>query len=813
MNTNHATPTDLVFDLPEWMQPHRRVIDWGLLLIFILSLLAAQPFIIRAGLPRETDAELHVFRTAELIYCIQHGELYPRWAPNFWYGYGYPFFNYYGSFTYYLAAGVGLLTGVGAVGGARFVFVLGQLMAGICTYAFVRRRWNAAAGIVAGVVYVYSPYIVLIDPHMRGDMAESFALGLLPALLWAFDRVLTAGHWHHIIIAAGLLAASICTHNLMALVGFGLLLGWLVWLRVFVRMRGVYRWRLTWLTLALGVLLASFFWLPVVFESGAVQLDRLIGPGHFDYKNHFLSLGQLLAPAPRLDLGAANPAYAFNLGLAAWGLALLGCVALLFRADGVSKTRRAATLAEWQRRVRRGYTEELDAPLDGVRDLAYFAVAGLLFIFLMLPASAFVWRAVPYMPILQFPWRVLGAASFCLAVLAGAATRWLARLPTRARPAALGLLVIAPLLGAMPVLYPPEWDADFGPTTPAAYIDFELSGVALGTTSGGEYLPVTVTVPPAPQPSLLESYARPGLIDKVNRATLPAATTVTVVSHGPTEDRFWVKGTEDFLLRLYTFAFPGWCVEIDGQAVGYAVGEPEGFIVVEVPGGTHQVRVFLDTTLPRNLASGLSLAALVGLVSLAVIVARQAHPPERLAPRLSQHAALSIAAVGVLFIGVRLVSDSHPGQFYVRTAPGAVPLRAGQSYRQSFTENIDLLAYDLPRASARPGASLSLTLYWYGTAPIEENYQVFVHLVPLGSDSPVAQSDKLNPGDLPTTRWTPDRYVRDAHTVTLPTEVTPGQYLLLVGLYDRETGERIPTAGTPPDDKVVLPVFIEVLPK
>ncbi len=54
------------------------------------------------GLPKGTDAELHVYRTAELGFSLAAGNLYPRWAPDFYYGLGYPIFNYYAPLTYYL---------------------------------------------------------------------------------------------------------------------------------------------------------------------------------------------------------------------------------------------------------------------------------------------------------------------------------------------------------------------------------------------------------------------------------------------------------------------------------------------------------------------------------------------------------------------------------------------------------------------------------------------------------------------------------------------------------------------------------------
>ena len=56
---------------------------------------------------------------------VRGGEFYPRWAPNFFHGYGYPIFNYYAPLTYYLALPVTLMPWFDAVDGVKFVFVMG----------------------------------------------------------------------------------------------------------------------------------------------------------------------------------------------------------------------------------------------------------------------------------------------------------------------------------------------------------------------------------------------------------------------------------------------------------------------------------------------------------------------------------------------------------------------------------------------------------------------------------------------------------------------------------------------------------------
>jgi hypothetical protein len=56
----------------------------------------------------------------------------------------------------------------------------------------------------------------------------------------------------------------------------------------------------------------------------------------------------------------------------------------------------------------------------------------------------------------------------------------------------------------------------------------------------------------------------------------------------------------------------------------------------------------------------------------------------------------------------------------------------------------------------------------------------------------VAQSDRLNPGDFPTRRWSTEEYVVDAHRLTLPADLPPGEYMVSAGLWVQGEGWRLP---------------------
>lgn len=739
-----------------------RRVDLGLVVILAICLLAIWPFLSRPGLPLETDAELHIVRTAELSDLLRRGAVYPRWAPDFYYGYGYPLFNYYAPLTYYVGAGLMLLPGVDPMLAVKMVFVLGFLGAGLGMYAYVRRGWGWRPGLVAAAAYLYAPYIQFIDPHARGVLAEAFSFAIFPWTLWAFTGLQGGSSRWRLPLAAGLLAALICTHNLMAMVFAVILAAWLVWQVItgpVPQARARYHAPLL-AALALGLALSAFFWLPVALERDAVQLGNLISEGgHFDFRNHFLNLGELLSPTTMLDLGASDPHYRFNLGVAQWLLGLAGAASLLWK-RGLSRQRRLAALF-------------------------FVPAAGVLLLF-VLPVSAFIWERVPLMPFLQFPWRLLGALSASLAVLAGAGMGALeAWVGARRADWAVAGIITPILLLALPLTFPAEWPAEPGPTTPEDIVHAELRGRWLGTTSTGDYVPNDVIVVPRPNDQVLESYRGEGPVDRVNRATLPAGTSVTLVNDRPLAWTYQIDGDAPFVFRLFHFYFPGWVATLDGSPSPIQPAEPDGFITVEIPAGSHQLEIAFRDTPVRKTAwavSGLALlfCLLIGFRSTSGVpdIVR-ASPPA--VPGYLVLVPLSLFAFNVAVA-------APLGWFRLRSA-GLDVARAQEKVYFEVGEHIALIGYDWRPAG--PGDVSELTLYWKALRPVPVNYQVFVHLRD-SSGQVAAQSDLLNPGSYPTTRWPLTRYVRDPHRLSIPAGIAHGDYRLAVGLWLMAEGERMP---------------------
>lgn len=112
-----------------------------------------------------------------------------------------------------------------------------------------------------------------------------------------------------------------------------------------------------------------------------------------------------------------------------------------------------------------------------------------------------------------------------------------------------------------------------------------------------------------------------------------------------------------------------------------------------------------------------------------------------------------------------------------------------------------------------PGKDLALTLIWQATEQPTENLKVFVHLLD-ADGKPVAQSDGIPVGGArPTDGWRPSEVIQDERRIRLPAALPAGTYGLGVGLYDANSGQRMPVTldGRPqPNDILPLDTTVRV---
>jgi hypothetical protein len=432
----------------------------------------------------------------------------------------------------------------------------------------------------------------------------------------------------------------------------------------------------------------------------------------------------------------------------------------------------------------------------------FFALTAAVLIFMLLPASTFLWEATPILPFLQLPWRLLGGTVAMLAILAGAGLEAVLANWPNLRGWGTAAAVTICLLTAPPLTQPSPWP-DFGDVFSLRMSLIENSGRWLGTTSTADYVPATVDIIPERNGNVVKGFVEEEPLDRVNRATLPGGAAVIHEEISPLHFRYEVTAPEKFLLRLFLFQFPGWTVTVDGALVEPELARPEGFMAIPVPAGEHVVVLQFRDTPPRQIAWAITAVSLLLMIIAGWYLRKNVgrfHLPDPLTTTDWRvlGAALFVSALTLLILG--------PLQLLHYNSTGYTAEPAQIDRFDDFGGQIALIGVDVSAETAVPGEQVTVTLYWQAQTSMAINFQSFVHLLrPDGSLA--AQSDHLNPGEFPTRRWPPDKYVRDVHVLQLPPDLPPGEYQITAGLWVQSEGWRLPLLDANEnqiDDKAAL---------
>lgn len=107
---------------------------------------------------------------------------------------------------------------------------------------------------------------------------------------------------------------------------------------------------------------------------------------------------------------------------------------------------------------------------------------------------------------------------------------------------------------------------------------------------------------------------------------------------------------------------------------------------------------------------------------------------------------------------------------------------------------------------------LRLSLTWRTQQKLETNYTMFVHLTAPDGFVKAQQDQPPFNGVWPASQWQPGQLLADRYELELDESIAPGEYLLLAGLYNPATGERVPPVDGPagPAPATVLLGKVEV---
>lgn len=818
----------------------------GLLAICILGTIVLLP---PARFLCLDDGFLHLFRLTELDWMIRGGLVYPRWASNLAYGYGYPLFNFYPPLAYYLTETLHIL---GWTIADAFQITLGLIVVLAAFGAYtLGRAWfdTAETALLVSAAYVFFPYF-LLDVYQRGAVAEALAAAILPWLVWVLDRLIRQGEFHIFISTALIVAGFILAHNLTLLLSIPWLSAYLAWQIVHTpaRWRAVQR---VVTAVAIGIGLAAFYWLPMVSEMSLVLVSRSTRALTTSLNASFLALVQLV-----------QFSFPYHYTDQPYPLSWLSCALAI-----------SALFVAWRQRA-----------------VWLWGALGLFYTILLFEGAREFWYALPILKTVQFAWRISIFIGLSVAMMAGALVN---TVHPKWRAPLVIFLGLSLAWNALADLAPHRLDYPEGELSLGQMARFEINRRVLGFGSFAEYLPLTVQ----------------NLVTRLDARASAPAPQVTLESLRVQSVGLHVSTAQTQTLLLRTFYFPGWQATLDGEPLTLFPSTPLGLITFVVPPGSHRVQVEFGNTLPRQIGAWVSivlgmtllgtilylvhqcvrgarvlvvLCAIVGVLTMpSVVLALTAPqlplqsegidvtPALRLIGLRVQEAELvqniwqvsphrdvlvfqviwfvrdqigdqpftwqlvsedghvwarrtqfSRFGTGVpqAWVANEIVADAFelpldatipPGTYHLQVGLGVTPrfvsvgkltlvtpIRAPRE--PTMVHKIDarvgdhlrLLGANVP-SRARPGDTVWVTLFWRAEQEVFEDLTVFVHMLDVHGRL-ITQHDGMPQADfLPTMLWHPGRIVADKHVLTIPHDVTPGVYRLSAGMYRSDTLERL----------------------
>jgi hypothetical protein len=526
------------------------------------------------------DFQFHIASWMDAAGQWREGIVYPRWAEWANWGFGEPRFVFYPPASWMVGAALGTVLPWRVVPGL-FIW-LALVAAGMAMWNLAREWLPARYATLAAVLFAVNPYHLVIV-YYRSDFAELMAGAFLPLIVWGALRVARC-EWRRVPLLAAAFA-GVWLSDAPAAVIATYVLALILCLECAARrslrplVPGV-------AGMAGGFGLAAFYILPAAREQRWVQITQVVADN--------------LGPARNfLFTHSKDPDFAaFN-----WKVSCVAVSVMLVTAVA------AVLAAPRRRKVSRLY--------GMMAALAFLSIA------LMLPFTTFLWRLLPELRFVQFPWRWLEVLALAFAFFVAAATSRAHR-PGLARATAVAVF-LAICAGATAMVRTAWWDSGDVPAMVASV----GSGVwGAGYRGTDEYDPVGcdhyelpgdpdddervegVSATPAPPIEKLD----PDTGDVVRAPDI----TFQIEKWSAERRALLVQSAAPVTLAVRLLNYPSWDVRVDGNTIVPGALHDNGEMLVPLGKGSHRVAIRFRRTRDRTAGAAASIVSALALLALAL---------------------------------------------------------------------------------------------------------------------------------------------------------------------------------------------------
>ncbi len=550
--------------------------------IFFLLILIypAFVFLLKSGIYWNMHDDLQMLRQFEMEKCIKDGQIPCRWNPDLGLGNGLPMFNFYPPLPYFIGQ-IFRTFNFSFVMSVKYTAVLQIILAALAMFLLAKTLFGLYGGLLSAIFYTYAPYHAL-NIYVRGAMNEAWASVFFP-LIFLFSRKIINKYNKFDFLGLSLsFSFLLLSHNPMVLIFTPIVLLWIsYWLIINFNnnLKSLFsRIFLIFSSLLLGFGLSAFFTLPSLFEVNLVKISEMFS-GYYTYFNHYASIYQLFFSnywGNGSSIWGPNDGMSFAIGYLHWLIPLFITVSLFIKF------------------IRR---RKIDCS-----DLTIFLIIllGLFITFLIHERSTFIWKLLPLLQKVQFPWRLLNVSNFLFSFSVGYI---FVILKKYFKSSSIFIIFILLSLSVIFLNYKYFTPVISGPLTD----NQKFSGLAwkIQTSSGmQDYLPKDVQLlPDSPADKIVSDIYpdnNPYLLSGVKKGT----------------DWYYLNLQLDKQSKviLSVFYFPNFKVFVDGLPFNYQIDSLSGKLSLNLSPGYHQIFIKLSNTTIRNFSN------LFSLLSFAILL-------------------------------------------------------------------------------------------------------------------------------------------------------------------------------------------------
>jgi hypothetical protein len=581
---------------------HETYLHIGLLVV--LSLLCSWPLLMHGAPDLSHDGVDHARWAKQFATQFWRGDLFPRWFTDINGGFGGPSGFFYPPLTSYASALFWPVLSAHDPGGwlaAGYALALAQILSGVAAYWWLRSLVAPRAALLGAAVYAIAPYHLALDVYVRGASAEAWVFVWFPLVLLSAEALLRRSRWALPSVALSY-ALAVLSHPTTALCFVAIPTSY-----VFLFSERGKRFRNTvWMVgaLALGVGLNAQYLLPATLDQNKAYVEWQT-VGHGDYGNQWIwQDSHELAEMGRYIFGKlahTNPQIYWE-----------SLLKLPFLVVTLTTALAIAALFWVIRSREKG---------NSLRLARFYGVAALVSLFLMTKLSSLVWRVLPFLKFMQFPFRFNVMLVITIAVLAALAAPYL--LSAQVRLSTVLLVVIL-----------------------LSWVGLDAYGAAQGYSIWRSVVPVraeyfkqlvrtqidysTMWPRPGNNDALSDFTAfdsfvaahppKTGRLGPVSR--LEPVGSVQVVSWAPRHVVLQIESPRDSELTLNHFYYDGWQGRFADGTVQGARPSPDGLIQLHVPQGSYEIVIELPKDRSERAGMAISLFSLVLLVGGTVFSSR-----------------------------------------------------------------------------------------------------------------------------------------------------------------------------------------------